>query len=473
MKSCTQNSDAKGRLWQAATGGFALLSLLAANVALADGDAAAMPTIDTGDTAWVLMSAALVLLMTPALAFFYGGMVRSKNVLSTLFQNVAALAVIGLLWGICGYSLAFSGDVGGLIGNLNWLFLRDVGQAPNADYAATIPHLAFMIFQCMFAVISPALITGAVAERLNFKAWVAFLTVWSLVVYVPIAHWVWGVGGWIRNLGGLDFAGGLVVHMSAGYSALVAALLLGKRKDFGRSDIHPYDVSFVMLGTALLWFGWFGFNAGSALGANGLAAHAFATTFFAAAAAAASWVVVDTFIKGKPSALGGCVGAVAGLVAITPAAGFVSFGSAMLIGLATGAICNYMAIFVKEKLKLDDTLDVFACHGVGGTLGTILVGVFADKSINPAGNNGLLYGGHDVMRANIIGGIAVIAFSVVATYIIFKAVSKFANFRVSETDEELGLDKTQHGEVINSVMEVLSTRNRTSMPHDHRDRKSS
>lgn len=264
--------------------------------------------IDSGDTAWVLVSAALVLLMTPGLAFFYGGMVRVKNVLSTLFQNFAALGAIGLVWGVVGYSLAFSSQGNGLIGNLNFSFMQNVGQTPNADYSSTIPHVAFMLFQCMFAVITPALITGAIAERLKFNAWVAILVLWSLLVYSPVAHWVWAVGGWIRELGGLDFAGGLVVHMTAGYSALALAILLGRRKIFGQES-RPYDPSYVILGTGLLWFGWFGFNGGSALAANGLAAHAAATTFFAAAAAGVVWSIVDTITKGKPSAVGGSGGA--------------------------------------------------------------------------------------------------------------------------------------------------------------------
>jgi Amt family ammonium transporter len=427
----------------------------------------AAPKIDTGDTAWVLISAALVLLMTPGLAFFYGGMVRTKNVLSTLFQNFAALSVVGLLWVIAGYSLVFSTNGNAFLGTLDWFLLNGVGQAPNPDYSATVPHLAFMIFQCMFAVIAPALITGAVAERLNFKAWVAFAAFWSLVVYVPVAHWVWGVGGWIRNHGGLDFAGGLVVHMTAGFSALVAAIMLGRRRDFG-TNVRPYDASFVMLGTALLWFGWIGFNAGSALGANGLAAQAFVTTFASAAAAAISWVLVDITRLGKPSAIGACVGAVVGLVAVTPAAGFVSVGSAIMIGLISGAVSNYAAHLVKTKFKLDDTLDVFACHGLGGTIGSILTPVFSSKAVNPAGADGLIYGNVEPLIANLLGSAVVIAYSVVATVVIIKTVGAFAKFRVDESDEELGLDSTQHGEVINSNFdEHLGTANRAGSKHGH------
>lgn len=424
-------------------------TLLLAGSAFAQDAAPVVPTVDTGDTAWVMMSAALVLLMTPGLAFFYAGMVRTKNVVSTLFQNFAALSVVGVLWCVAGYSLAFSGDIGGFIGNLGWFMLGGVGQAPNADLAATIPHLSFMIFQCMFAIITPALITGAIAERLNFKAWLCFAALWSLFIYSPVAHWVWGVGGWIRNMGGMDFAGGLVVHVLAGYSALVAALMIGKRRDFGK-EVRSYDVGYVMIGTGLLWFGWFGFNAGSALGANGLAAHAFVTTFLGAASAAFAWSVVDSFLKGKPSAIGACIGAVVGLVVITPGAGFVSAGSALLMGAIGGAVCNFAAVLVKEKFKLDDTLDVFACHGIGGTIGSLLTPVFASKAVNAAGADGLLLGNFAPFQANLIGTVAVIGFSMVGTFVIIKAISLFTTFRVTDREEEQGLDSTQHGEFINS-----------------------
>lgn len=420
--------------------------LLAAGKALGDTPAAA----DSGDTAWILVSSALVLLMTPGLAFFYAGMVRTKNVVSTLFQNVASLSIIGLLWCVIGYSLAFSGNVGGIIGDLNWVFLNGVGQAPNSDYSSTIPHMLFMMFQGMFAIITPVLISGAVAERFKFKAWLAFIACWSLVVYAPVAHWVWGTGGWIRMLGGLDFAGGLVVHITAGYSALVAAYLLGKRRDFGTSHAKPYDTGMVVLGTTLLWFGWFGFNAGSALAANGLAAHAFVTTFIGAAAAGLVWSLVDNFTKGKPSVMGACIGVVAGLVAVTPAAGFVSVGSAMLIGILAGAICNFASIFVREKLRLDDSLDVFACHGIGGTLGAILTAVFASKEINSAGADGLVAGSADLLKANLVGAGAVMAFSMAATFVIIKLLSLITTVRVSDAEENEGLDTTQHDEVINS-----------------------
>ncbi len=411
------------------------------------------PTINAGDTAWVLASAAFVLLMTPGLAFFYGGMVRTKNVVSTLFQNFATLSLIGVLWTVVGYTLAFGPTQAGLIGGFNWVMLNGVGQAPNADYAATIPHLAFMIFQCMFAIIAPALISGAVAERMSFKAWLGFASLWSLLVYAPVAHWVWGVGGWIRNLGALDFAGGFVVHMTAGYSAIVAAIMLGKRKDFGKS-LPAYDTGMVLLGTALLWFGWFGFNAGSALGANGLAAQAFVCTFLGAVGASLSWVLVDTFLKGKPSAIGASIGAVVGLIAITPGSGFVSTSSALVIGLIAGGVCNFVALAIKERFKLDDSLDVFACHGVGGTIGSLLVPVFASKAVNEAGADGIIYGSFAVMKANLIATGAVIGFSVVGTFAIIKVLSFFTTVRISAQDEDAGLDSSQHAEVINSNFQV-------------------
>ncbi len=423
----------------------------------------ATSTIDSGDTAWVLVSTALVLLMTPGLALFYGGMVRTKNVVSTMFQNFAALSVVGLVWVIAGYSLAFSSSGSGLIGNLNWFMLNGVGQEANPDYSATIPHVLFMLFQCMFAIITPALITGAFAERVNFKSWLLFAGIWSLVVYAPVAHWVWGVGGWIRELGGLDFAGGLVVHITAGSSALVAAIVLGKRKDFGQES-HPYDSSLVMIGTALLWFGWFGFNAGSALGANGLAAHAFAVTFVGAAAAALTWSLVDIYTKTKPTAIGFCIGAVAGLVTITPAAGFVSLSSAISFGLISGALCNFAAMTIKEKLKLDDTLDVFACHGLGGIIGSILTPIFASKAVNPAGADGLLAGNSAPLIANLAGTGAVIAYSMVATFVIIKAVGFLSVLRVNSNEESNGLDQSQHGEVINANFYKASTHENKSSP---------
>lgn len=437
-------------------GALGLASLGWTGLALAQTAPVAAPaapaaTINSGDTAWVLAASAMVLLMTPGLAFFYAGMVRTKNVASTLFQSFVALSAIGVLWCVVGYSLAFSGK-GSLIGNLDWLMLSGVDQTPFSDYSATIPHILFMAFQAMFAIITPALISGAIAERLSFKGWVLFACLWSLLVYSPVAHWVWSVGGWIRAMGGLDFAGGLVVHMTAGYSALAAVIALGKRRDFGKVETKPYDVGYVLLGTGLLWFGWFGFNAGSALAANGLAAQAFINTFFASATGGLAWMAVDTFVKGKPSAIGFGIGVVAGLVAVTPACGFISSGSSLFFGLLAGSICNFASIVVKEKLKLDDTLDVFACHGVGGTLGTVLTGVFALKSVNEAGADGLLAGSATVLTANLAGSAAVAVFSAIVTFVLVKAISVIVPMQVSESDENSGLDLSQHGEVINSAV---------------------
>lgn len=417
---------------------------IAPSLAMAEA-AAPAPAVNSGDTAWMLVSTALVLLMTPGLAFFYAGMVRSKNAVSTLYQNVIALSVIGVLWAVIGYSLAFSGDVSGLIGDTKYLLLNGVGQAP--DGTATIPHLVFMAFQMMFAIITPALITGAFAERVNFKAWIIFLVLWSLAVYSPVAHWVWNVNGWLAKSGALDFAGGYVVHMTAGYSALIAAMVFKKRRDFGAAQ-KPFDIGMVVLGTSLLWFGWFGFNAGSALTSGGLAAQAFVNTFLAAAVALLAWTLVDTIKDGKPTLVGGCIGVVAGLVAITPAAGYVTTGSALIIGLAAGIICNLVARLIKGSFKIDDSLDVFACHGIGGTIGTIMTGLLATTDVNPAGAMGLLNGGDKLFTANLTAGVAVAAFSMIVTFILLKIVSIFAPLNVSDSDEQTGLDSSQHGESI-------------------------
>lgn len=411
------------------------------------------PKIDTGDTAWVLVSTALVLLMTPGLAFFYAGMVRAKNVTTTLFQNFFAVATLGVLWMVIGYSLSFSGNVGGIIGDLGFAFLNGVGQTPNADFAATIPHALFMLFQCMFAVITPILISGAVAERVTFKGWALFTILWSLVVYAPVAHWVWGLNGWIRTMGALDFAGGMVVHMTAGYSALVLAALVGKRNPQGLDKAKAYDLGYITLGTGLLVFGWFGFNGGSALGSNGIAVQAFGTTFFAAAAAMLAWTVVDTFTRGKPSLAGAGIGAVAGLVCITPGAGFVTFGSALIYGLAAGVICNLACQMIKKSGRIDDTLDVFACHGVGGTLGTILTALFATKTVNPAATDGLFYGGGELLKSHLIGSLGVIAISVVGTTVLYYVVSALTKFRAEQRDEVEGLDSSLHDEMANSMLE--------------------
>jgi Amt family ammonium transporter len=431
--------------------GCAVLTILASQLANAQAAAPAKVEISAGDTSWVLISSALVLLMTPGLALFYAGMVRSKNVVSTLLKSFASLGVVGLIWALVGYSLAFSKTHSGLIGGLEYIFLRGVGQDANPDYAATIPQLAFMIFQCMFAVITPALITGAIVERIRFKAWMLIMVLWSLLVYVPVAHWVWGVGGWIRERGALDFAGGMVVHMTAGYSALVMAMMVGRRKDESHSAV-PHDIGMVVIGTALLFFGWFGFNAGSALTAGGLAAQAFATTFFAGAAAMVSWMAADWIRIGKPSAMGSCIGAVAGLVAITPAAGFVELPSAIVIGLIAGVGCNLAVAFIKNRFALDDSLDVFGCHGVGGTLGSILTAIFAAKSVNSAGADGVIHGNWSLLTTHLVTGLVVVVYSMLVTGGIVMVVRLFTPVRVDEKAEDEGLDFSQHGERIGSTI---------------------
>lgn len=402
------------------------------------------------DIAWMLVATVLVLLMTPAVGFFYGGMVSRRNAVSTTFQSFICIGVVGLLWAICGYSLVFSGDTEGFIGNFDYAFLKNVGIEPNADYGSTIPHVLFMLFQATFAVITPALISGSMAGRIRFKAWFLMMPLWSLFVYVPVAHWVWGPNGWIGQMGGLDFAGGLVVHMTSGFAAVVAALMLGNRAKF-KPDEHGFSATMVLLGTALLWVGWFGFNAGSALAANGLAAYAAGTTFFAAVTAMTVWVLCDWMFTGRPSTVGSAVGAVAGLVAVTPAAGFVTMQSAIIIGAVAAILCYGAVRLVKQKFKTDDTVDVFACHGVGGTVGTILTAVFATTSINPDGADGLLYGSADLLYANVVGAVVVVAYTLVMTFVILKVISLVTPLRVSEKEEQTGLDLSQHGEKVFSL----------------------
>lgn len=401
------------------------------------------------DIAWMLVATALVLLMTPGVAFFYGGMVPARSAVSTKFQSFVCIGVVGLLWAVCGYSLVFSsGPLGGFIGGFDYFMLKGVGQEPNAVYGKTIPHVLFMIFQATFAIITPALITGAVAERIKFKAWLVIMPLWSLFVYVPVAHWVWGPGGWIAGMGGLDFAGGLVVHMTSGYAALIAALMMGNRTNFSPDENNGFSTPMMLLGTALLWFGWFGFNAGSALAADGIAAQAAGTTMFAACAAMTIWMLCDWWIGGRPTAGGAGVGAVAGLVAITPAAGYVTLQAALIIGVVAAVVCNFAVRLVKHKLKTDDTVDVFACHGVGGTVGTILTAMFASKAVNPAGADGLIYGGTQLFFANIAGAVAVIIYTLFMTLVVLKAVNRFMPLRVSQEDEQTGLDASQHGESV-------------------------
>jgi Amt family ammonium transporter len=409
-------------------------------------------TIDTGDTSWMLISTALVLLMTPGVAFFYAGMVRAKNAVSTIFQNVIAVGVVGVLWVVVGYSLAFSGDLGGVIGNFDKAFFQGVGQVPEPALAATIPEVLFALFQGMFAVITPALITGAFAERMRFFPWIAIMGLWSLVVYAPVAHWVWAPGGFIRAWGALDFAGGMVVHMTAGFSALVFALM--ERHSTGTQALgRPYDLGLVALGTALLFFGWFGFNAGSALGANGLAAQAAATTFAAGAGALVSWTLADSFLLGRPTIMGACVGLVAGLVAITPAAGFVSVGVALFIGVITGFVCNIVIAFLKKKTRLADTLDVFGCHGVAGTLGTLFTALFASSAINSAAVDGLASGNTALLLPHLGATAIVAAYSMGATWFIVKFVRLFTPVTIDEHTALLGIDRVHHGEQVSSVLD--------------------
>ena len=405
----------------------------------------APPKVDSGDTSWILISSALVMLMTPGLALFYGGMVRSKNVLGTIMQSFIALCVITIQWVLYGYSLAFGPDIGGIIGSLDWVGLRGVGLDPFPDYSATVPHQAFMIFQMMFAVITPALITGAFAERFKFKTYLVFLILWATFVYDPLAHWVWGTGGWIKNLGALDFAGGLVVHISSGMAALAATLVVGKRKGYGDEPMPPHNLTMTLLGAALLWFGWFGFNGGSAVASGSLATSAFVVTHISTAAAALSWMILEWAYRGNPTVLGAASGAVAGLVAITPASGFVGPVSAIIIGLVGGAVC-YLAINLKSKFGYDDSLDVVGVHGVGGTWGALATGLFACKAINSAGNDGLFFGNFSLIGIQALSVVSAWIYSFVMTLIILKVLDWTMGLRVSEEHEINGLDISQHGE---------------------------
>ena len=399
--------------------------------------------ISAGDTAWLLASAALVMLMTPALGFFYGGLVRRKNVLATIMHSFFILCLISVQWVLWGYTLAFGPDIGGIIGGLDWAALRGVGQDPG-PYAPTVPHEAYMVFQMMFAVITPALITGAFAERKRFKAFVVFTLLWATFVYDPVAHWVWG-GGWLGQLGALDFAGGTVVHITSGVSALVAALVLGRRVGYGRDALEPHDATMTVLGASLLWFGWFGFNAGSAITAGGLAANAFVVTNTAAAMAALTWMTVSWLHKGAPSVLGAAAGAVAGLVAITPASGYVDVSASILIGLGAGVFC-YTAIQLTKRLKVDDALDVFGVHGIGGAWGALATGIFATVAINSGAKDGLVYGNPGQLGIQAIAVAASIIYSAVMTFVILKLIDVFVGLRVPENEEVLGLDASQHRE---------------------------
>ena len=408
--------------------------------------------VNAGDTAWVLIASALVMLMTPGLAFFYGGMVRRKNILSVLMQCFVILCVMSLQWVLFGYSLAFHPGEG-FWGGFAWAGLNGVGLEPYADYAGTIPHQAFMIFQAMFAIITPALIIGAFAERMKFSAFLVFTILWATFVYDPLCHWVWGIGGWIRNMGALDFAGGTVVHIYAGIAALATALFIGRRKSLDKSVPAPHNLPFVVLGTALLWFGRYGFNAGSALAANGLAVNAFVVTNTAAAAAGLSWALIEWFRGGKPTMFGVASGAVAGLVAITPAAGFVSVVPAIIIGILVSVFCYLAAAVIKPKMGYDDALDAFGVHCVGGIWGALATGLFASKLVNPAGNDGLFFGNSALFITQLKTVGVTIGYAFIVTLVLYKVVDLIMGMRVTEKDESVGLDLTQHHERAYTTLE--------------------
>ena len=427
-----------------AWGHFSIVLGLASTLGVA-APAMAEDTMSPADTAWVLTSSALVLAMiVPGLALFYGGLVRSKNVLGTIMQSFVILCIVSVLWILFGYSLAFGPDKAGLIGGWEWFGLRGVGLTPHAIYAPTIPHQAFMVFQLMFAAITPALITGAFAERMKFSALVLFAVLWFVLVYCPIAHWLWG-GGWLAQLGALDFAGGAVVHISSGVSALVCAYVLGQRHGYGTEYMAPHSLPLTLLGTGLLWFGWFGFNAGSALGANQTAVVAFVATHTAAAAAALTWVVIEWMHRGTPTVLGIASGAVAGLATVTPGAGYISPFAALLIGLFTGGL-SYAAIMYKGKYGYDDSLDVVGIHGVGGVFGVLATGLFASKAINASGADGFFFGNPMLLGVQLVAGLSVAVFAAGMTFGILKLADRWPGLRVSPEQERMGLDLSQHNE---------------------------
>src|SRR6478672_4365274 len=438
------------------TGTIALWLLSGPLMSSALAETVAENKINTGDTAFLLVSSALVLLMTPGLAFFYGGLVRSRNVLNTMMMSLILMGIVGVTWVLWGYSLAFAPTsitpgadpaftANPIIGSLNWLFLNGVGTDPDpVGYATTIPHQLFMVYQMMFAIITPALISGAIVERMSFKAYFWFVTLWSTLIYSPLAHWVWGKG-WIGNMGSLDFAGGTVVHISSGVSALVAVWVLGARKTYPVQPAAPHNVPYVLLGIGLLWFGWFGFNGGSALGSGSLATVAFVTTMIATAAGGLTWTIVEWVLKGKPTAVGIASGFLAGLVGITPAAGFVLPVGALLIGSIT-SVCCFFAVSFRAKLGFDDSLDTFPVHGVGGTVGAILTGVFATKAVNAAGNDGLFAGNPGLIVTQFVGVLATYVFAAVGTFVILKILGQFMELRVPSSAEDQGLDIGLHGE---------------------------
>ncbi len=393
----------------------------------------------------MLAAAGLVLLMTPGLALFYGGMVRGKNVLGTIMQSFFMIALVSIEWVYLGYSMSFGPDVGGVIGNLSWFALNGVGTAPSLDYATTIPHIVFMIYQCMFAIITPALITGAFAERVRFVPFLVFALLWTIVVYNPVCHWVWAKGGWLAQMGVLDFAGGLVVHVTCGASALAAVLVVGPRRGYGRTSFMPHNLPMTLLGTGLLWFGWFGFNGGSALAANEVAATAFVATHLAGMAGMLMWVAMEKFVMGSATTLGAASGAIAGLATITPAAGFVGPNAAIVIGLLAGSCC-FLAVRLKSRLKFDDSLDVVGIHGVGGVVGTLCVGIFASTQVNPAGVDGLLAGNSAQLVKQAIGVLVVGSYSLVVSWILLKVIDSVMALRLTEKDETVGLDSVEHSE---------------------------
>ena len=404
------------------------------------------PVISGGDTSWVLISAALVFLMTPGLAFFYGGLVRRKNMLSILMQCFMLICVITLQWVLFGYSLSFGPDVKGLIGNLSWSGLQGVGLDPFVAYSPTIPHQLFMIYQAMFAIITPGLILGAFAERMKFSAFVVFSLLWATLVYDPVCHWMWGVGGFLKEMGALDFAGGVVVHINAGIAALVCALVLGKRKGYPSHMSPPHNLPLAVLGAGLLWFGWFGFNGGSALGANRLAVSAMVVSHIAGATAGLTWALLEWKFNSRPTMLGMITGAVAGLATITPAAGFVGPLAAIWIGVLASLVCYFCVAVIKAKIEYDDSLDAFGVHGVGGILGTLATGLWATKAVNPAGNNGLFYGNPGLFLVQLKAVVITIVYSFIVSWVLLKLVDVFIGLRVSEDEERIGLDLTQHRE---------------------------
>lgn len=401
--------------------------------------------MNKADTAFILASAGLVLLMTPGLALFYGGMVRGKNVLGTIMQSLFMIALISIEWVYLGYSMSFGPDVAGFVGDLSWFGLRGVTNAPSPDYATTIPQTVFMIYQCMFAIITPALITGAFAERVRFVPFVVFSLAWAILVYNPVCHWVWGKGGWLGAMGVMDFAGGLVVHATCGAAALAGVLVIGPRKGYGRTSFMPHNLPMTMLGTGLLWFGWFGFNGGSALAVDEVAATAFVATHFAGMAGMLMWVVMEWFTQGKATSLGAASGAISGLATITPTAGFVGPNSAILIGLLGGLLC-FIAVSSKGRFKLDDSLDVVGIHGVGGILGTLCLGVFASTAVNPGGVDGLLAGNPSQLITQAIGVVVVSVYAFVISWILFKVIQSTIGLRLSEEAEVQGMDSTEHSE---------------------------